>query len=412
MSCVAVRMALVVVSVATTVAPTLSQLGSSDAAGATQDEAAHEVAPRIKLAGIDSVRTRSNVRFAVPQAVPHVLDCTFAFPGRARIALRPAEARPSERTLRYRRGLDIFAIGMGEGASVRLEGAAQRDELLHIEARLALFVWPEAHTWSGSGLVQRAELPGIGALEVELEAFVAQGDSEPARADKQVTQLRPRRVRALRADGLEVETLIVSGWAKSKDPTAQRVWPTGLRLVAQGVTIWDETFTDVLVTGRWDESWFIPPDRRISRNATDIPLLATDAAGAIVRDVALDPEEGPWTLEAAAKRARVHAAQAERDGHTLETGTVLVLDGTLTPRAVRLVLAGEPGATPDGWRVHSPTPAWIASLDQLSDVVPAGKQALRAMEKAQDEARFEVTLTLLEETPRGGVRLMLRLLSE
>ena len=68
-----------------------------------------EVPPRARVAGLDSLRARSHVRFADPAAAPHVLEVSYAFPARARASLRREDGDVGARVLRYRRGSALAA---------------------------------------------------------------------------------------------------------------------------------------------------------------------------------------------------------------------------------------------------------------------------------------------------------------
>lgn len=375
-------------------------LGWSGTSSAQSPATSSDVPPRTRVAGIDSLRATSRVTFATPGAAPHVLEVSYAFPARTRASLRREDGDQGARVLRYRRGERLYGLGPGEATSAEIEGAACVDEVLALEGRLALLLWPESHAWTGEGATRRATLPGLGALEVELERG-SPGDF-PGRAT--LPEL-PRLVRMVRADGTTSERFEVRGWAQ-QDPEA-RTFPRGLRLVAGDDVVWNEEFLAIERSVRWSEDWFVPPDRRAPRDSALERVRAVDLLETRARDVALVAEgDTPLALDAALARARALAAEVRASGLALAPHTTLVLAPDGTPRAARLELAQDAETDDAAWRALASRPAWVSFCDALDEV---DARRMRELERAAPHDRdiaHEWLLTVTDERT-AGVRLLL-----
>jgi hypothetical protein len=392
-------------------AHTSAALGRESAAGTARqasDDAPQvpKPAPRVQVAGLDSLRVTSSVRFRDPTAAPHVFDVSLAFPARARLALRSVGGSFGQRVLRYARCGELYGFGLRAVTSTRLEGAERSDELLSIEARRAAFVWPEAHTWSGDGTEQRAELAGLGTLVAELAASAVSSPADPEGKDG-ARELRPRRIRALRADGSEIEALEITGWRRLETRPGARAWPQGFCLSVAGTVIWDEEVQLVERPSPWPDEWFVPPDRRTPRDASLPGLRAIDLTGAVVREIEVPSVGGqPSSLAAALEFARRVAAEERTGGRVLDGRTILVVSPELEPRSVRLMLADEHAPVPDGWRHEPPQPAWLAFYDQPGDVRRRDVERLLLAAPTVPTGSPTLLLVVTGE-PKGGVQLML-----
>lgn len=395
----ALGLALLCVAAATSVrssSPAGHQDPPQGAAPATQAEGAPAdvVEPRVRVAGIDTLRMSSRVRFTAPGAAPHSLEVVFAFPARARVVLRPDGGEISGRVRRYRRGTALFGTGYFEDQSTRFEGARRADELLALEARLAVMLWPESHPWLREGEEHRAVIPDVGVLVADLLPGEPDGG-------------RPRRVRALRPDGTLVESLEVTGWRAEEATARPRVWPTGLRLVVDGQVVWVESIVSVESWGRIADESFVPPDLRERPSAARDAVRAVDVLGGVVRDLALLDEHGrAHSLADAMVHAAALTEAARRSEPPLSADITVVLDHELAPRAVRLRLVSEPAKLPPGWRYEAPAPAWVYLLDDLGEVVPERLMELRRSTPPDLAAHDEVLLTVTGDA-QGGVRLVL-----
>lgn len=379
--------------------------GSSQAIDdATQ---APRVEPRTRVAGIDSLRVTSSVRFPDPTAVPHILDVSLAFPARARVALRSVGGQFGQRVLRYARGAELYGFGVREATSTRIEGANRIDELLSIESRRAAFLWPEAHAWGGDGAERRAEVAGLGTLVAELVPAIEAPATDLAERPSE-RALRPRRIVALRADGSEVEALEVTGWTRFEARDSARVWPHGLRLWVSGAVVWDEEVLSVERTVPWPEDWFVPPDRRKSRGAAVQGLRAIDLSGAIVREVQVPrADDRPVTVAVALAFAQRVEAEERARGRVLDSRTTLVISPTLEPRAVRLVLADERALVPDGWRFEPPRPAWLVFFDAVAEVRQRNVDQFLLTAPASTQSAGQALWLVVTGEPSGGVQLVL-----
>jgi len=378
------------------------------------DRRAVDVAPRARVAGIDSLFARSRVIFEALPDAPHELEVSFAFPDRARAALRNVGGDRGARVLRYRRGAQLFGIQADAATSQPIEGEPRADELLGLAGRLALLVWPESHTWQREGDVYLAEVAGLGKLELRTGPFhVARVGSAPAPPHGTETPTsapesppalveRPSRVRMLRRDGSEVEVLEVMGWRD--DPAARRIWPTELTLHANGAVVWRETLELVDRSVLWADDWFVPPDRRQRATTPVTPVQSVDLLAETVLDVPF-ADRPTLDLDAALRRAREVRAALCTEGHEVAEETTLVLASDLTPRAVRVVLESR-GGSPPGWRALPPRPAWVALLDTTAEVALPCARDLVAVAGEGRAANAELLLVVTGEA-RGGVRLVL-----
>ncbi len=368
---------------------------------------ATQVPARTRVADFDALRVTSSIVFEGAPDRPHSLDATFAFPARARLALRAPGTDRGARVLRYRSGAELFGYAAHAETSHALTGTERDDELLGLEARLALFLFPEAHTWQGTGETRHAELPGLGALEAHIARVALTESVDPAAKTDGATKGAaahadvPVRVRALRADGSEVETLTAESWTAYATRSGPRPFPRALALSSNGARIWREEIQALDTRSQWSDAFFVPPDRR-ARLGTDVAEVhAVDLGERWVREVPL-PSDVDSLAAAVAHAQRVQASERAR-GVALVAATTLVVDASLTPRAVRLELAAAPvDPPPSEWRALAPEPAWVVLVDAVAQLTPRHVAALAAATGSETNT----WLVEVHATAPGSVRLL------
>jgi len=317
--------------------------------------------PRRALAGLAGFQSQSRLTFESAPDRVHELSVICLFPGRARFAMTLEANGVGHRILLYRAGQRGFALEDGAAASREVTGDEFAQWQLQTELRLALFLWPEGPSWTGTGQERRADLTGLGH-------FVAQLGPDGW----------PWSVSSFDGEGTEVERLTEVQWNRS----GPRPFPSKFALLARGMRVWNEEVVSVETALDYIDLFFFPPDRRASATSTEAPpSTPSDSAAsprAPVPAVTLVPIDwrAAWELRVpfetplarmsdARERSRVEQARWRERG--VETGAEAILELDRAGAAVACLLRAEvlaPGGEglPEGWTARGETPAWSSPL--------------------------------------------------
>ncbi len=359
--------------------------------------------PLRAIAHVKGFLTRSVLAIDALPDRPFELRVLYLFPDRSRWTIQPVEGRAVERADTYRFGGHAWRHSAREGRSVELEGAARDAQLLRMELRRAVFLWPDGFDWK----------------EVEAPAPEA-GPSRSAEVFCPAPE-KPRRVGALRAtldaegrplevtvegpEGTKRRTLRVLGWQTK----GKRSWPRELELVENGTRTWKETVNSVETQVTFLDRYFVPLDRRPDdpELALEARILAQDLREMVVRTHDL-PEETTWE-QATARFEALRAAAADELGERglAPSGVpAFGLDAAGRPRTVLLTLADPlPETVPPGWTALARRPGRIlvvktltlvgaAALARLRTGLPPGLRAGEPYVRLWGEDRIQITLPL------------------
>ncbi len=354
--------------------------------------------PRAKVAGLAGLQTTSRVRFAEEGARPHVLEATFVFPDRARWTLAPEGAKPGERHIVYRCGEAFFEL-QAQSASARLVSDAGKDDpqwrasFAAVEARRALFLWPEGFEWQGDGNLRSAKLRSGEALSVELGA-----DGLPRSLE--VTAERPGRERF---DEL--------AWREER---GRRI-PASLAFRVDGALVWREDVASFETRVQALDSFFLPAELRPGAAAADTGPRPThvDVPRTHWLRVALPAETSWGQVKELWQQAFTPYARPAPDGWRLEGGSCVELDEQGAPRAILLRFkpgVGEPPSGVTSAREHGAlalalprAPTTLSeSLAQLRAALPEGARTGVAFARfpaapALDNGPFQLFLPIESE---------------
>lgn len=286
------------------------------------------LAPRARIASLQGFQSISTITFADPQARAHTLDATFVFPERARWTIAPAGGRAGERHVVYRCGPAFFELpALAQAARLVSDSGASdaqwRASLASVEARRALFLWPDGFEWRGEGPRCEALLEGGEKLVAELGA-----DGRPTSLSVVAERTQLEQYRAIR-------------WREH----AGRFWPDTFELALDGTLLWTESVATLETAVRVLDQFFLPAELRPaaadagSRRATpvDVPLSH-------VLRVPL-PKDTAWTeVEALWRAAFEPFARPTDGGWRLEGGSCIELGPKAEPAAV--LLRFKPGTGP------------------------------------------------------------------
>lgn len=284
--------------------------------------------PRARIAGLQGFQSISTITFADPKARAHTLDATFVFPSRARWTIAPAGGRAGERHVVYRCGPAFFELPAQANAARLVSdsgaGDAQwRSSLASVEARRALFLWPDGFEWRGEGARREATLDGGEKLVAELGP-----DGRPTSLSVVAERTQLEQYRAIR-------------WRER----AGRFWPDTFELALDGTLLWSESVATLETAVRVLDQFFLPAELRPAtadagpRRATpvDVPLSH-------VLRVPL-PKDTAWTeVEALWRAAFEPFAKPAEGGWRLEGGSCVELGPKAEPAAI--LLRFKPGTGP------------------------------------------------------------------
>lgn len=283
---------------------------------------------RARIAGLQGLQSISTITFADPQARAHTLDATFVFPERARWTIAPAGGRAGERHVVYRCGQAFFELP-AQAQTARLvsdagdSDAQWRASLASVEARRALFLWPDGFEWKGDLARREAVLDGGERLVAELGP-----DGRPTSLSVVADRTQLEQYRAIR-------------WRER----AGRFWPDTFELALDGALLWTESVATLETAVRVLDQFFLPAELRPAtldagpRRATpvDVPLSH-------VLRVPL-PKETAWSeVEALWRAAFEPFARPADGGWRLEGGSCIELGPKAEPAAI--LLRFKPGTGP------------------------------------------------------------------
>lgn len=286
--------------------------------------------PRARIAGLQGFQSISTITFADPGARTHTLDATFVFPERARWTIAPAGGRAGERHVVYRCGQAFFELPAQANAArlVSEAGAGDpqwRSSLASVEARRALFLWPDGFEWRGEGTRREATLAGGEKLVAQLGP-----DGRPTSLSVEAERPQLEQYRAIR-------------WRER----AGRLWPDTFELALDGTLLWTETVATLETAVRVLDQFFLPAELRPAtadvgaRRATpvDVPLSH-------VLRVPL-PKDTAWSeVEALWRAAFEPFAKPVEGGWRLEGGSCVELGAKAEPVAILLRFKPGTGSAP------------------------------------------------------------------
>lgn len=308
-------------------------------------QATSDLPARGTLAGFRALETASTIVYAARPEPAHVLRATYAFPSRSRWAIVAVDGATTVRTLTYVRGATAASVPPGRGESRALEGAEAHAARAQSQLRLALFLWPQSHAWTGAGDERRCEFE--------------RGEYFRARLAES-TAGTPVEIAWCSSDGREIDSFRAITWRTE----SARAWPATFELWHDGARVWSERVDSIDTKLRVVESFFVPPDRReVARadpnGAVGLAPRAMDVPGAWTSRTAL--AEGA-TLEAAleAEARRRTTAGGELEA-LLESTRTLEIDERGRPIAIVLRARGtqSPG---EGFVFVPEAPAWTARI--------------------------------------------------
>lgn len=355
---------------------------------ATQESPRPKLPPRAAIGGVRQLETTSTIVFPGREAEPHELVATFAFPERARLALRALEGRgASARELRFRYGAEVFTA-TSERASSPLAGAARLDVLADLELRTALFLWPDGVDWKGDGLAREAARGELGTLRAKLP-----------RADQPPTELE-----LVGPDGTSLVAFRNVTWSEERG----RRWPATLEAWRGAALAFRETVSLRDTAHTYVDSYFLPADRRtepLEKDRLFGRVRDTDLPRFAARRVAL-PAGLAWT------NARPELERLTREWTEALKPKGLALDPNWTvefgpggePCALLVRLAKEPAALPEGFEWAGGTPGRVVALEGLESV--AGVDFARLREGLPEKARPKTPYVRIPAQP-GGVLVVL-----
>jgi hypothetical protein len=275
-----------------------------------------QLAPRAKIAGLDGFQSSSTVVFDSDPTLPHLLEATYVFPGRARWSFAPHDAQPGERQLVYRCGRALYELAPMQTASNEID--AEKNAELYaqncwaLELRRALFLWPDGFAWSAAPEVgdKLAETD----CGVKLRARVG-GDGRPT---------------ALFVDGFEGvrETFREITWREQNG----RWWPAALELHLEGQRIWKERVEALNTNVNVLDLYFVPADRRVKSPATRLQHVDMSACSRVRIALA---EGADWNAAASAWTEAVQRwSKPDSPYWPIAPGSWVELDANGKPRAV------------------------------------------------------------------------------
>jgi hypothetical protein len=319
--------------------------------------------PRAKVAGLAGLQTTSQVRFAEEGARPHVLEATFLFPDRARWTLAPEGAKPGERHIVYRCGEAFFELS-AESASARLvsdvgkEDPQWRASFAAVEARRALFLWPEGFEWQRDGERQIARLRSGEALTVELGP-----DGLP----------RSLEVTAERTGRERFDELV---WSESRG----RRTPASFTFRVDGELVWHEVVASCETRVQALDSFFLPAELRPGAAAAEAGPRPThiDIPRTHSLRVELPAATGWDKVRELWQQAFTPYARPAPEGWRLEGGSCVEVDEQGAPRAIVLRFKPGVGGPPSGVTTAREHGALALALAPASGALSESLARLRA----------------------------------
>ncbi len=322
-------------------------------------------APGQKIAGLGGFHARSTIVFDNAPERPHVLDATYVFPDRVRLWFGVDARVATTLRMQYRCGSSTFEVSESSAKSRELEGAERDASLRAMDLRRAWMMWPDAASWSTSGLERTADLGTHGRLRARFAS---------------ANHARPSELAVLGPDGVvELEFKAIT-WHQ----VGSRTWPASAEVWHGGTIAWREQLQlDTIDTqGVFLDTYFVPADRRPEAIP---PTSSPDAIQ--LRDL---PEYCAKRFEFAAGIAwddarkeesrlrREVAAELKSRGLALEGRVTIEMAADGSPRACLIRLASVPQDVPPGFAVTPARPGVAQLVTSLDQVTQARLESVRA----------------------------------
>ena len=357
--------------------------------------------PRRAVAHLRGYESTSRLELAQIPDQPFLLQVVAIFPDRNHWTIQPEEGPVSARSDTYRLGGRLYAHRAAEKKSRELTGAEREAQLLRMEFRRALFLWPNGFAWEHAK-------DGAPQAVTTVHAPTPTGTKEVGTLRVDLDDAgRPTRIHSKGGKGSKERTLVVHAWREQGD----RQWPHELELIQGGKTVWKETVTKITTKLSFLDKHFLPFDRRpgARRDGEVEPVHQTILPEAIRRVFPL-PADTTW--EAAQKEFAALLAQARKDlapsGLEVEGAPTFRIDDRGRPQAAVLSLVyPPPPEPPDGWaRVErswgllhvlpSITGVTAGEVQVLREALPPGYTAGTPYVRLWAEDRVQVTLPFAE----------------
>jgi hypothetical protein len=313
--------------------------------------------PRRKaINGLGSLSSVSVLTFPEQEGITYELQATYIFPARVRWRMAPftppepglkkrgsLKETPEERRarrLQFRCGDGVWTIAPGKTESEAYTGTDKQQTLMQFELRRCAMIWPAELEWKSTpepSESKRAEIPGLGFIEVELD---------PASG-------RPSAMRSQNVQGTTLESLADIQWQEADDKG--RVWPKSWQLKVGGTVIWNEAFKKVVAGRSFNDAFFLPFDRRPSHNNRALapaPLDLIRIPEVAVWRQSLSPEaKKDWKIAIAEARKALAGWQPVFEGSALELDPrpVLYMSSDALPSRLEVRLKSLPDRPPEGW---------------------------------------------------------------
>ncbi len=352
--------------------PSAQAQGTETRGGEAQASALPGPGPKQAIAGLHGFRAESRLVFPGQEdAGPQRLECCEMFPDRARWCLQPfADSSAGQRLLQYRYGQQAYEIPVAAAESVEILGVARLDQILNMELRHALFLFPDGYAWENTGQISRVDLGAVGTLVATLDEAG-----------------RPTSLSGLTATGEIRDSYKELVWQTIDG----RSWPASASLYQAEGKVWDEQVLSVRTSPRFLDSFFVPPDRRMETQAQSVDtelVQAIQLRSAIRQRTALElPAKWTWedVLARSAELASAASAKLAERSWTLEQAFYYELGEDGAPAALYLHVEGEVAADaklPDGWESIPARPALSIFLPGVRRL---GAVALESLRKAAGE---------------------------
>ncbi|MDG1491476.1 MAG: hypothetical protein P8R43_06255 [Planctomycetota bacterium] len=350
------RLLMVLLAAALTLGSTTGEVGAYERQTAPAEDpldkaaaqALRDAPPRARIGKIRGARILSRIDFDDPEADPHDLSFSAAFPGRSRLAL----SRDRYSVERFQLGDTWFGLDRSneksesDPKSVLLTGSTLDSARFDVAMRRTLFFWPDAGNLAGEGLTRTAKVADIGIL-------IATLDRESG---------RPVRLRAFGRDGSAQAEFRSISWREVEE----RWWPSRFELHVDGRRVWQESVEEIEDRWNFTDLWFLPVDRSrgLAGQANEERLRMIPSPQAWVREFPLSPGADLPGCRREGQEALARA-QAELGDLGVEVDprfTVLLNDERqprgLLVRAIRGQAGEEQIAERPGWRSSPAALTW------------------------------------------------------
>jgi len=341
-----------------------SDLGGSDLGGSaapphqaasTEDpldkaaaRALREAPPRARIGKIRGARFLSRIEFDDPEAGPHELSFSAAFPGRSRLVL----SRDRWSVERFQLGDAWFGLDRSnersesEPKSVLLTGSTLDSARFDVAMRRTLFFWPDAGGLTGEGFTRTAKVADNGIL-------IATLDRESG---------RPSGLKAFGKDGSAQAEFRSITWREARG----RWWPSQFELHMDGRRVWQETVEKVEDGWNFTDLWFLPVDRSrgLTGQPNDARLRMIPSPPAWVRE---SPVSAGADLAACRRAGQEALAKAKLElgelGLKVSPRFIVILDDERRPsglmiQAIRPQAGEERIRELEGWRPSAAALTW------------------------------------------------------